>query len=117
MDTRHGSFHGMTGARQWSAFWPSTRYTDARPILSTFAISEGRMPCAFISRTREASIEGGANDVLKIPDAPRRIVLLFLIPFRLPLSLTSVGFSFRIKTTQAAETGTDAPAPSSLSAG
>jgi len=38
---------------------PSTRYTDARPILSALAMSTGRMPCAFNSRTRAASIEGG----------------------------------------------------------
>jgi hypothetical protein len=31
-----------------------TRYTDARPILSAFAMSTGRMPRSFNSRTREA---------------------------------------------------------------
>jgi hypothetical protein len=40
-------------------FDANTRYTDARPILSTLAMSEGRMPWSFNSRTREASIDGG----------------------------------------------------------
>jgi hypothetical protein len=40
----------------------SSLYTDARPILSAFAMSEGRTPWAFSSRTREASIDGGAMD-------------------------------------------------------
>jgi hypothetical protein len=36
-----------------------TLYTKARSIVSALAMSTGRMPCAFSSRTREASIEGG----------------------------------------------------------
>jgi hypothetical protein len=32
---------------------------DERPILSVSAVSVGRMPCAFSSRTRDASINGG----------------------------------------------------------
>jgi hypothetical protein len=55
--------------------------TDARPILSAVAMSAGRMPCAFNSRTRAASIEGrpalvGASglrlgDALKLALAPQ----------------------------------------------
>jgi hypothetical protein len=44
---------------QLAAFCPSTRYTDARPILSALAISVGLMPPAFSSRTCETSIDGG----------------------------------------------------------
>ena len=42
----------------------SARYTDAHPILSALAMAVARRPRAFISRTREASIEGGGPELI-----------------------------------------------------
>ena len=42
------------------AYTPSSAlYTDARPILSAFAISVAPMPLAFIARTLATSIDAG----------------------------------------------------------
>jgi hypothetical protein len=56
--SRCSAVNGVAGTA-YAAAVSRKRYTDARHMLSFLAISVGRLPCAFNSRTRAPSIEAG----------------------------------------------------------